>query len=136
LNAWLDRTISGEHATNATRWIGNVARIPRNEMNMDVHARLTRSATNIHSNVVTVRRILRLYKFTGTVEQFDHRNLLKVRHFEEVRNMPPWYDNDMAAAQRILLRLCVRQSIFEQDRPRQAKLTVLRISHRSVFRAA
>jgi hypothetical protein len=66
-------------------------------MNVDVQTGLARSATNIHSNVVTVRRMLRLYEFTGTVEQFDHGHLLKVRHFEEVCNMPPRYDNNMAA---------------------------------------
>jgi hypothetical protein len=66
-------------------------------MNMDVHTGLARSATNIHANVVTIRRMLRLNEFTGTIEQFDHGHLLKMRHFEEVRNVPPRYDNDMAA---------------------------------------
>ena len=96
LNAWLGRTIAREHATNAARWICNVAGIPRNEMNVDVHAGLACSATNIYSNVVTVRRMLRLYEFTRTVEECNHGHLLKVRHFEEVSNMPPRYDDDMA----------------------------------------
>ena len=97
MNAWLGRTIAREHATNATPRIRNVAGIPRNEMNVDVHAGLTRSATNIYPNVVTVRRMLRLYEFTSTIEQFNHGHLLKVRHFEEVSNVPPRYDNDMPA---------------------------------------
>ena len=104
-------------------------------MNMNVHAGLTRGNTNIHSDVVTVRRILRLYEFMGAVEQFDHRNLLEVCHFEEVRNMTPRHDDNMAATQRILLRLRVRQSIFEQDGRGQAEVTVLRILHGSLFRS-
>ena len=112
-SAWLGRTITPQHAANAARGIGNVAGIPWNEMNMNVHTGLTRSLTNIHSNVVTVRRMPRLDEFTGTAEQFDHGQLFKLRHFEEVRDMSPRYDNDMASTQRSLLELGVRQLIFE-----------------------
>lgn len=86
-----------KHTTNPTSRIGYVAGIPRNEMNVDVHTGLACRATNIYSNVVAVRRMLRLYELTSTVEEFNYGHLLEVRHFEEVRDVPPWYNDDMPA---------------------------------------
>ena len=97
MNAGLGRTFSSKYAPDATCRFRNVAGIPRNEMNVDVHARLTCGAPNVHSDVVTVRRILRLDERTCTVEELANGHLLRTRHFKEIGYMPPWHDDDMAA---------------------------------------
>ena len=63
----LGRMISCQYAADPARGIANVARVPRDEMNVHMHARLARGATNVHSNVVTVWRMLRMYKRSRTV---------------------------------------------------------------------
>ena len=40
-------------------------------MNMNMHSRLTGGTTNVYTNVVTIWRMLRLYKLACMVEQFD-----------------------------------------------------------------
>ena len=55
MNAKLGRTFSSKYAPDATDRVRNVAGIPRNEMNVDVHASLTCGASNVHSDVVSVR---------------------------------------------------------------------------------
>ena len=95
MNAWLGRTLSSKYAPDATCRIRNVAGIPRNEMNVDVHAGLTCGAPNVHSDVVTVRRILRLDDRTCTVEELNDGHLLETCHFKEVGYMPPWHDDEM-----------------------------------------
>ena len=91
-------------------------------MDMDVHARLARGAADVHADVVSIRRMPRMYEITGTAQQLDHRCLLQRRHFEEVRDMPPRYYDDMARTQRICLCLCVRQLVLYHDRLRMAEL--------------
>ena len=60
LNAASGRALSREHATNAARRIGDIAGIARNEMDMDVHARLARGAADVHADVVSIRRMPRV----------------------------------------------------------------------------
>ena len=96
MNAGLGRTFSSKYAPDAACRIRNVAGIPRNEMNVDVHARLTCGAPNVHSNVVSVRRILRLDERACTVEELNNGHLLRTRHFKEIGYMPPRHDDDMA----------------------------------------
>ena len=97
LTAGLGRMFSSKYAPDSTRGIGNVAGIPRNEMNVDVHARLTCGAPNVHSDVVSVRRILRLDEHTCSVEELNDGHVLRTRHLKEIGYMPPWHDDDMAA---------------------------------------
>jgi len=44
-----------QDATNSTAWVGNVTRITRDEVDVDMHARLTRCFTDIDTNVVSIR---------------------------------------------------------------------------------
>ena len=97
LSAGLGRTFSSKYAPDATCRFRNVAGIPRNEMNVDVHARLTCGAPDVHSDVVTVRRLLRLDERTCTVEELDNGHLLRTRHFKEIGYMPPWHNDGVAA---------------------------------------
>ena len=97
MNAKLGRTFSSKYAPDATDRVRNVAGIPRNEMNVDVHARLTSSAPNVHADVVSVRRILRLDERTCTVQELNNGHLLRTRHVKEIGYVPTWHDDDMAA---------------------------------------
>jgi hypothetical protein len=97
LSEKLGRTFSRKYAPDAAGRIRNVAGIPRNEMNVDVHTRLTRGGPNVHTDVVSVRRILGLDERTCSAEELDNGHLFRTRHFKEIGYMPPGHDDDMAA---------------------------------------
>ena len=97
LTTELSRTFFSKYAPDPTCRVGNVAGIARNEVNVDVHARLACGTPNVHSDVVSVRRILRLDERTRTIEELNNSRLLRTRHFEEIGDMPPRHDDDMAA---------------------------------------
>lgn len=66
-------------------------------MNMNMHSGLTGSTTDVYPNVVTIWRMLRLYKLARTIEQLDHSRLLRRSHFKEIGHVPARHDNDMTA---------------------------------------
>jgi hypothetical protein len=70
------RTIARQNATNAARRVGNVTGVTRNEMNMNMHARLAGSAADVCPNVVTVWGMLRLNELARAAEQFDNGHFL------------------------------------------------------------
>src|SRR5579862_2292710 len=133
---WSNRAPAGEYATDAPRGIRDVSRIPRNQVNVHMHARLASGATNVYSDVVTIRRILRLNELTSRDEQLHYRHLLELGHFKIVGNVPPRHDDDMAWTQAVFLRLYVGQLIFDQSGIGHTKLTFFAICHRRVFREA
>ena len=97
LTAGLGRTLSSKYAPDSACRVSNVAGITRNEMNVDVHTRLTGRGPNIHTDVVSVRRILGLDARPCSVEKLDDGHLFRTRHFKEIGYMPTGHDNDMAA---------------------------------------
>jgi len=68
-----------------------------------MHARLTSRFSDIHANVVAVRRMLLLDCFLNLCQQRKDRRLLLRSHVEKVCHMALRNHEDVAAAQRVVV---------------------------------
>ena len=102
--AWRDSisTISAlfacEHAPNSASRVRDVARVPRNQMQVHMHARLAARRPDIRADVVPVRRVPGLDRSMGLVQKCEHRSLFIATHIEEIRDMALRYYDDVSAA--------------------------------------
>src|SRR5688572_30592165 len=111
-----------EHAANAAAGVLDVAAIARDQVEVDVHARLSRGRADVGADVVAVRGILLLNLRPDLIEQREQGGLLRVAHLEEVRDVPLWNDDHVPATQGISLQTGVGERVFTDDVAGDAKL--------------
>ena len=63
---------------------------------MNVHARLPCSSSNIYTDVIAIRRVLGLYHLPRRAKKLQDRGFFLRRHFEEVGDIAPRNDNNVA----------------------------------------
>ena len=99
----------GQHAANTPAWIGYITGVPRDQVNVYMHPRLTAGHADIHPNVVTVGREAALKMTLRFSEELEDGQLLILRHVKEARDVTSWDDENVAATQRIVVVPHIRE---------------------------
>ena len=83
-------------------------------MHMDMHARLTACFADVHADVVSVRRVLRLDQLPRLAKELEDCGLLFGAHVEEVCDMTFGDDKDMSAAKGIAVISHISKFILDE----------------------
>jgi len=111
-----------QYTPDSTAWISNIARIPRDQMYVHVHARLARGLSDVHANVVAVRRMIVLDETLRLIQKTENTRLLFGSHVKEAGDMALWNDEQVSTAERIVVMADVREFILQDDIFRSTQL--------------
>lgn len=117
----------GQHAANTAAWIGYVSGIARDEMDVNVHARLAAGTADIDADIVAVGGKLLLNLSLGTIKQRNYACFLFCRHIKKARYMSARNHENMAATQTIIIVAHIAKFIIEQHHVGLAQFTAPRI---------
>jgi len=104
-----------KHTANAAARIRNVTGVTRDQVHVDVHARLTSSRTDVYADVVSIGRESALNMLLSFDEQLEDGHLFVFRHVEEARHVAPRDDENVASAQGVVVVAYVRKSVLQND---------------------
>src|SRR6185503_18017806 len=76
--------LAPKHATHPAARIGHVARIARDEMDVNMHAGLAGGLADVGADVPAVGRMLLAHDFSRGAQQRHDRALLRFAHVEEI----------------------------------------------------
>lgn len=105
--------LASQHTPNSPAGIRYVALVARDEMDVDMHARLAARFANIDPNVKSVWPVLCIAGFMRLIEQIEDRRLLLGSHMEKIGDMSLWYDEDVPATERIVVVSYVGKRILD-----------------------
>jgi len=82
---------------------------------MNVHSRLATRRTDVDANVVAIGRERELDVTPGFSEELEDRELLVLRHVEEVGDVTPGRDQHVTATQRVVVVAHIRECVLQHD---------------------
>jgi hypothetical protein len=88
-----------QHAANAATWVGDVTCIPRDQVHVYMHARLTSGFSYVYANVVSIGRMLALDQALRLAQEAKDIGLFVCRHVEEARDVALWNGQNVTATQ-------------------------------------
>ena len=93
-------------------------------MHVDMHAGLPAGFSDVHTDVVAIRRVLFLDQALGLIQQRKHGGLLVRGHLEEAGHMAPGNDQHVATAEGIVVVAHVGERIFRHGIARDTELAI------------
>jgi hypothetical protein len=88
-----------QYTANATTWISHITNVARDQVNVDMHARLTSSLPDVNANVVPIGPVIALYKMLCLVQETKNGALLLNCHVKEACDVALWDYEHVSAAQ-------------------------------------
>jgi hypothetical protein len=88
-----------QYASNPTAWISHITNIAWDQMDVDMHARLTSGPSDVDANVVSVGPMLVLDYMMCPIQETKYSGLLLGCHVKETCDMALWDDKYVSAAQ-------------------------------------
>src|SRR5262245_42194126 len=104
-----------EDTPDAAARITDIAVVARDQMHMDVHAVLPGGPTDVHADVVAVRRMICGDPALRAIEKRLNFSLFLDGHIEVARDVPARHHQDMATAQAVVVVSNVGERAFQQE---------------------
>jgi len=101
------------YSSDSPAGIGNIARIPWDEMQMGMHHRLAGSFPAVHPDVVSRRRVHSVQMLFHKPNQFTYGRMLFRGEIEPRGDMPAWDDQDMTWRDRVQIPFYIGEFIPE-----------------------
>ncbi len=104
-----------QHTANSTAWVSYITNVPRDQVHVDMHARLTSGFPDVYPDVVPVRRMIALDKTLCLIQETKNGGLFFGCHVKEVWNMALGNYEYMPTAQRVVVVTHVRKLVLQHN---------------------
>lgn len=92
-----------QNAAYAAAWIGHIAAIAWDKMDVNVQARLSCSAPDIDADVVAVRVKFRLDMRFGLIKQGEYGSFFRLGHIEKICDVPARHNQHMTTREAVVV---------------------------------
>jgi hypothetical protein len=118
-----------QYAADTPARVGHVAGIARDEVNVNVHARLAARGSDIDADIVAVGSVLISNDGLGSIEKRENGSLFLRRHVEKICDVTAWNNQDVAGCKAATVMADISEFVFKQNHCWLTKLARCVVSH-------
>jgi len=123
---------AGQYAADASAWVGYVAGIARDEVNVNVDARLAARGSDIDADIVAIGPMPFSDGGLSAIEKGENGRFFLRRHVEEICDMAARNNQNVAGCKAVVVMADIGEFVLKQNHRRFAKLAGRIVSHRLI----
>src|SRR5262245_12330270 len=120
---------AGQYAADAAAGVSYVAGIARDEVNVNVHARLAARGSDVDADIVAIGPVLFSDDGLGTIEERKNGRLFLRRHVEKICDVTARDDQDMAGCKTVTVVARISELVLQKNHRRLAKFAGRLVGH-------